>query len=173
MSRNVALACAASIVLNIGFVIMGRGSCLQLAAAGVMVFLAIACVGIGSFCSVFGQSPEIKNRVSAGYFTTGAVAASCLLSLPIGSMLHQREVVRATDFCEKLRPELERYRQVNGQYPDRLSQIQVRGELPSLLKGEEFYRVRDGVYEFDFTDPSSLFAGYHFDSRQGEWYRWD
>lgn len=173
MSRNAILTCVSSLLLNMGFVLLGRGSFLQVVAVGLMLLLALAIGSFGCILYVLSRPPGPMRETAMAVLTTGAVGASCLLSLPIGAMLHQRDVARATDFCEKLRSELERYRQVNGHYPDQLSQIEVREDLPWLLKGEEFYHVRDGAYQFSFTDPSSLLAGYEFDSRQSEWNHWD
>ena len=80
-------------------------------------------------------------------------------------------MARARQFCERLVPELERFRHSDGRYPQQLSQLHVKVQPPRLLRRTEFYRaVKEGTaYHFTVIDYSRIFAAYDFDSRSGMW----
>lgn len=161
---------------------LGRGrfvpSFLALAAGSASAPL----LGAGLACLVLGL---LRRRLGKGRVLLGLAAACLTLGPPLagiglsvvpGRALLARDVDRAKLYCRGLVPRLEAARRAAGGYPESLSEIGERPEeRPRLLRDNpyEFYASDGETFTFDFVDPSGMLEGLRWDSRVGDWERWD
>ena len=172
MSMRRVFVCAASVAVNLALVAWGRGAIGQIIVISILVQLAFVALFVGFFMRV---APAGVWRHAWPVIAVGVIAGSCLISLPIGSLVNRYEMTRARQFCDGLRPGLDRFRRSNGRYPGQLSELPIKVQPPWLLDGTEFYHLEGAGsgYRFSFVDPSRFLAGYDFDSRRGTWDYWD
>jgi hypothetical protein len=174
MAPSARKALASALLLNLVLLVLGRGSFGHWLLAVAAVVIGVALIVVGEAMPVLLASPAVRRAGRAG-IAFGAILVSSVVSLAVGVFLNEREIAHAQHYCAALAPSLERFRQQNGRYPEDLTQVGVGGRPPWLLRGHDFYKAyNNGLgYRFDFIDPSSLLAGYTFDSRSGTWHRWD
>jgi len=173
MLKVFALALAASVALNAAMVFVGRGSIdhvfMLIAAFWLLVVLTIA----GGVILLFGRRRPILRRIGTGALVAAAVLVSCVVSIPLGVRVNRADIERAKEFCDRLRPELERQKRETGRYPDQPFADPARVRLPRLLlRRGDFYHSFGDHYTFSFYDPSELFGFVDYDSRSGAWVEW-
>ena len=123
MSRRLALSLAACCAVNLAMVFLGRGSFHQGLVVVLILMIALPILGIGALWLRFASSPDGRGFAKF-VIATGCVAGSCLISMPIGTIVNWYDIEQARAFCNRLRPELERHRQRTDRYPDRLPRVQ-------------------------------------------------
>jgi len=172
MLKVFALALAASVALNAAMVFVGRGSIthvfMLIAAFWLLVILTMA----GGVILLFGRRRPILRRIGTGALVAAAVLMSSVVSIPLGSRVNRADIERAKEFCDRLRPELERQKRETGRYPDHPFPDSAGARLPRLLRGIDFYDACENHYTFSFYDPSELFGFVDYDSRNGTWVEW-
>ncbi len=146
-----------------------------------LVFLAIATVyyllhGVISWVKTgFWQAP-LKHPLFV-FILFSLLLASSLLSLPLGSALHQRDISAAQAYLEGLSPKLEEYRKQHAEYPMSIAEIIEKDTLPRLLARHDeilfggkgnFYLSRPDFYCVVFHDPSSNY-GYFSKTVDRDW----
>jgi hypothetical protein len=162
-----------SLALYLALVLVCRTSIGQFLCVITAIPIAFISLCGGSFFLIFGGTWPALRRLATRAIVVGSVAGSCVIAVPLGSLINRYYIEQAQSFCERLRPELERHKQTIGRYPKRLSQLPIGEPVPQLLRGAEFYHSSGDSYSFSITDPSGIFNGYEFDSRYGIWSRWD
>ena len=178
MSRLWSMCCrlapvfAASAGLNLALVTWGRDPFTHILTIVPLIWISLlcACRGLMIACGEAGSAVRRRGRSLVMF---AAVLGSSILSIPFASLDNRLELDRAIRYCESLRPALERYHEAHGRYPDRLADLPIPRPLPRLLRGGDFYRPRGQFYEFTIDDPSSMLAGYDFNSQDGRWNYWD
>lgn len=173
MLKVFTLALAASIAINTVMVFVGRGSIdhvlMLIAAFWLFVFLTIA----WGVILLFGRRRPMLRRIGMGALVAAAVLASGVVSIPLGARVNRADIERAKEFCDRLRPELERQKRETGRYPDRPFPDAAGVRLPRLLlRRGDFYHSFENYYTFSFDDPSELFGFVDYDSRAGAWVEW-
>jgi hypothetical protein len=173
MSRGMAFTLAASLAINLVLAAIGRGSFVQSLAVVLIIPIALILLCIGSLIFRFGGASPGHRRLAMRAIAFGLVAGNCFISLPIGWLVNRYDIEQAKSFCNRLRPELERHRYRTGRYPEQLPPASAGGRLPRLLKDSEFYHSFKDFYVISFGDPSGIFNGFEYDSRDGAWSEWD
>ncbi|APW58940.1 hypothetical protein BSF38_00352 [Paludisphaera borealis] len=176
MSRRLAIALAASCVINIVLLVVGRGSFGQIIAMIFALGLAVISVGIGFLTYLVArlavEAPALR-RFARRAVILGLVAGSSLVSLPIGSLVNGYDMGQAKSFCDRLRPALKRHRQATGRYPETVSKVTTRDQLPWLLRGEHFYFSSSDGYSFLIRHQWGMLDGVASDSSSAGWREFD
>jgi hypothetical protein len=97
------------------------------------------------------------------------IAQSCLISFQVSLMLRRSDIAQSKAYCDRLIPELERYKQANGRYPRRLDEIPVADPLPTLLRKNSFFSSDGGVFSFTLPASGPFSQDNCYNSRTGEW----
>lgn len=108
---------------------------------------------------------------AAAVFALVATFGLLALSGHAGSLVNERDVERAMEYCESLVPALETHRSGTGEYPRELEELGVTAaDVPAYLRDQgRFYALgRDGGYRFR-VDKAVLLGGYEYSSRTGAW----
>jgi hypothetical protein len=169
----VVVALAISAVLNTIAVMVGRGSYAQT----MFVLHAILFVGLPAFVAglvlMIAGRENRWNLFLAGYALNlvSLVAGLMVVSAFVGFFIADRDVRETKEYCEWLVPQLEKYRQDKGQYPDDIDEIISRGLEPPLLLGNTFYRKAGEGYVMEFRDPSTKSRMVEYSSWKKQWQR--
>jgi hypothetical protein len=173
MPSRFPFAFVASFAINLVLVVLRRGSFELFLAMTPLIPIALISLCIGSLILKFPGVSRGERRLATRAIVFGFVAGSCFISLPIGWFVNWYDIGQAKSFCDRLRPELERYRSRTGLYPEQLSQVTTDVQLPRILRQAKFYRPFEGYYRFSFRNHSRIFSEIEFDSRDGVWCKWD
>jgi hypothetical protein len=92
----------------------------------------------------------------------------CLPAIPISMVISDYRIEATKQYCEKLIPRLEQWRQQNGGYP-LLSEI--GGANPPRWLLDFDYSTSDGLYSFSITDPAAFMNIWLYDSDERQWVR--
>jgi hypothetical protein len=171
--KTIALACVAAVALHAALLMLGRGSFPHRYGLGALFVVALFIACLPAHSDATTSAPQSSRRRIGLRVFWAAVAAGCLVFVPIGSFLQWSDQAQAMVYCDGLRPALERYRQVNGHYPERLGPDLLPRPLPHALSGRKFYQAQDNGYLFSVPDRSRIFAGYEYHSARGQWDYWD
>jgi len=185
MRRDLKLALAASIVMNVTLTFYNRGSIGQIFLVILAFWLMALCFVIAALIFIIARiSPTrqrpmiglvlkwispILRRSTTGVVLAGLVAGSALFSLPFGLAVLRYDINSAKAYCENLRPAIERHRTETGRYPEFPPGILPEASLPRLLRSGGFHRAQVDDYMFFFEDPSGIFDTIVYDSRRGAW----
>jgi hypothetical protein len=151
----------------------GRGSFGSVVLAIGLTLLMSVAVLIGLGLMFLARSTTTKALGAWVCLVGVSVVGGCLLSLPAGAAVNRADIAKAKQFCDLLRPELERHKAAKGAYPERLSEIRLPGLPPRLLDDRCYSTSSDGAYSFTISDPSGLMNGHRYESGSGTWYEWD
>ena len=93
------------------------------------------------------------------------------ISVPLGNIIAKSDIKKAENYCEKIIPQLEGYRKLNGSYPNDLSSVTIENKnLPRLLRGSEFYFSDGKSYYFMFPNPLEYCGECVFTSSNKKWW---
>jgi len=128
-------------------------------------FLFLIAWGLIRFVLLGGISSGLKHLFCISIMIAGAF----LVSLGVGTLIHQADIRGVRQFVERIVPQLEEYKRAHGQYPESLTLL--LGVLPpELFKEPDGYRVNADGFRFEYRDTAELIAGYCFDSSTREWH---
>ena len=88
-----------------------------------------------------------------------AIIGMQLMTLPAGKWLYAYDVRNAEQFCEALIPEIDAYKQKNGRYPEKITDVSLMtGDLPRLLRRQSssLYHSDGKSFGFTFNDPIGM-----------------
>jgi len=167
------IAVGASVALNAGLILIGRGSFAgQLIALGIAVYLGLPILIASALSFIPRQRSRILAVLSRVALWAGLVALSAAVSLPIGAMVLRSDVATAKRYCEDLVPGLDAYKRAHGRYPKAIDTFTVPAGTPRLLRPYPFYTSDGASFSFWFANPGGLMDGCAYDSNHREWSEW-
>ena len=171
--RVARIVVGASVALNAGLVLIGRGSFAgQLIALGIAVYLGLPILIASALSFIPRQRSRILAVLARVALWAGLVALSAAVSLPIGAMVLRSDVATAKRYCEDLVPGLDAYKRAHGRYPEKIDAVNVPGGTPRLLRLYPFYSSDGESFSFSFSNPGALMNWYAYDSKRGKWSEW-
>jgi hypothetical protein len=167
----VVVALAISAGLNTVAVMVGRGTYehIMFVLHGIL-FVGVPAFVAGLILMIMGREKR-WNLFLAGYALNlvSLVAGLMVVSAFVGLFIADRDVKETKEYCEWLVPQLEKYKQDKGQYPDDIDKIISRGLEPPLLLGSTFYSKAGDGYVMEFKDPSTRQRMVEYSSWKKQW----
>lgn len=140
------------------------------APAGVLLLAAFVGMRLRFLPPRFGQSSLGELRKVC--FGLSIFVAAVWLELPLRTALTWYDRQKAREFCELLRPAIERYRVDHADYPNDISWLlleQANGKAPKLIENGFQYHHHGRSFMLAFIAADQPFAWHVFDSSRGTW----
>ncbi len=140
--------------------------------AFVAMLITIVSLSITVLLLILAKSEKNKKYIRASKYS---VLISLLAMIIFGSIfiaagIAEYDSRQATVFCDSLVEDLEKYKSINGSYPETISKILADDiELPAGIENYRFYETNGFVYRFVVPVIGPNANGLIYDSRDKEW----
>jgi len=171
--RVARIVVGASVALNAGLIVIGRGSFTgQFIALAIAIYLGLPVLIASALSFIPRKRSPTLAALSRVALCAGLVALSAAVSLPIGTLVLRRDIAAAKRYCEDLVPGLDAYKRAHGHYPKAIDTVTVPAGTPRLLRPYPFYTSDGASFSFWFANPGGLMDGCAYDSNHREWSEW-
>lgn len=170
------IALITAMALNTALILWGRGNFLAI----VLPLIASFWVGLPLFllsaiCLWIALQKKKKKlkAIAAWGIALSLTIFSTVGSMPVGCLVHKRDVRRTQKYCESLIPILEENKKETGAYPTTIDKVMAGREIPGVLL-EWRYFSKGTDFRFDIHDNASIgFDTWTYESKKGHWHYWD